>query len=68
MLLIIMFLAIYIPLSICFPEIFNIVFDVIIVVCFLIDILLNLRTTYKDPKHKEVVEPKLIMINYVSNI
>ena len=58
MLVIIMFLAIYIPLSISFPEFFNIEFDIIIIVCFLIDILLNLRTTYKDTKRKEIVEPK----------
>jgi hypothetical protein len=39
----------------------------VILVFFILDIVVNLRTTYYDEENEEIVDSKLIITNYISS-
>lgn len=76
--LLVIFLALYncvmIPMNLAFHDdvskIFGLnVFERVVDVIFILDIILNFRTTYVNPKtNLEIVDPMKVAMNYVNSI
>ena len=64
-LILVVWLAAYLPLIIAFPTLEIFPLDVTIVIIFMMDILFCLRTTYFDKEGDEIIDPKMIAIHYV---
>ena len=67
-LLLIVCLSIYIPYEIGFDVHLSITFDYFVLAFFLIDILVNLRTTYINLDKEEIINCKKIALNYIKSI
>ena len=64
-LILVVWLAAYLPIIIAFPSLEIYPLDVTIVVVFMLDIVFCLRTTYFDKEGDEIIDPKLIAMNYL---
>ena len=64
-LVLVVWLAIYLPLIIAFPNLQIKPLDITIVVIFMLDIVITLRTTFFDREGDEIIDQQLIAFNYI---
>ncbi len=67
MLVLILYIVLVLPWQIAYPEDKVYEMDIIILIFFIFDIILNCRTTFYNDDNEEIIDPKTIFLTYIKS-